>query len=296
MRFAGLIWTVNDKWNTFIQVVIGLFFGLAQPFLERIVAHLLGWICYSVELCQRSPDHAAGLEPPNESTALLGRKRVSACCCSSTYCNGHGYRIAIAKILSLIIVIFGIAHTVAGTFVTTIPTDQAALSGSRKCGVWGLRDEALPTAQDEDALVQGQKETKAGQYARDCYSPQSATSQCSIFRKPYIPTSKVESGQQCPFVNETYCIGNGFSAVKFTTGLVDAASIGVNAKKAPHFNRTTMCVPLNIYQGFVEKTSSEPGNWGYNLGSVSSDEYTSPYTFRQYGDPFTFDVRSYTMR
>jgi hypothetical protein len=292
-----LLWTVGDEWNTFLQLVIGFFFGLSQPYLERIVAHLQGWICYCVDLWQRNPDHVGGLEAPNENTALLGRKARS-CCCPSNYCNKHCSRNAIAKISSVLIVIFGIAYNVAGTFVTTFPTDEAALSGSKKCGLWGLNDNALPVAQDEDALIQGQKETRAGQYSRDCYGPQSATSldRCSIFRKPYVPTFKVETEQQCPFVNETYCTGNGFTAVKFTTDLADATSIGVNAKNAPQFNRTMMCVPLNIYQGFVEKISSQPGHWGYNLGPVSSDEYTSTYTFRQYGDPFTFDVRSYTMR
>lgn len=77
---------------------------------------------------------------------------------------------------------------------------------------------------------------------------------------------------------------------------MDARFTGVKAADPPKFNRTMMCVPLNIDQGFVKRTSDQAGHWGYNLGPVSSDEYTSNYTFRQYGDPFTFDVRSYTTR
>ena len=248
------------------------------------MAHVHGWICYWIERRWDRTDNAGGPEATDERTPLVRRQP-----------RGRKW---VAKVSSWLIIIFGIAWQIAGTFVTILPTGKVALSGSQKCGLWGLRDNALPGAQDEDALLQGQRETRAGQYARNCYGPQSATSldQCLTFSEPYIPTLRVERQQQCPFQNETYCTGHGFSAVKFTTGLVDARFTGVNAADPPKFNRTMMCVPLNIDQGFVEKTSDQAGHWGYNLGPVSSDEYTSNYTFRQYGDPFTFDVRSYTVR
>lgn len=167
--------------------------------------------------------------------------------------------------------------------MAAVPGDKAALSGSTTCGVWVLRDDANSAAQDADALVQGDKETRAGQYARDCYGPRSAASlnQCLIFRKPYVPTSKIETGQQCLFVNETYCSSTGFTAVKFSRGLADANRIGINADKAPNFNRTMMCVPLNMHPGFAERIDNQTGQWGYDFGPVSGDGYTSHFTFRQ---------------
>ena len=185
-----------------------------------------------------------------------------------------------AKVTSLLIVVFGIAYIVAGTFVTTIPTDQAALSGSMKCGVWGLVGKAQGEAQNKDALIQGQKETRAGQYARDCYGPQPAASlgQCSIFMKPYVPAFREKRKLECPFLDESYCAGDGFTAAKFTTDLADAASIGINAKRPPKFNRTTICVPLNLRQGFVERTEQPDRALGLQSWGPYIVSYLAPIT------------------
>jgi hypothetical protein len=295
-----LVWTVTHTWYTTISIVTGVSFGLVQQSVERIIVHLLAWICYIGGRGQPKPDQAG------EDTALLpdgspqksrescfSQGQGSECCSSKT----------VARISSWILISFTVAWSVAGAFVTTISADDAALSGSSRCGLWGLKDSANPVAQDEDALLHGQKETRAGQYARDCYGSQSPTSldQCLLFREQDVPTSEMRTGQQCPFANESYCSSTGATAVRFTTGLVGAIRIGINSNINPHFNRTTICVPLNMESppggpGLAEKTSDLPGYWGYNLGPVCSDEYASNYTFKQYGDPFTYDVRSYTMR
>jgi hypothetical protein len=155
------------------------------------------------------------------------------------------------------------------------PASKAVLSGSKNCGLWELTPDANGAAQDQDALIQGRKETRAGQYSRDCYGPQLAPSfdQCNLFKERSIPTAEMDMEQQCPFVNETYCQGNGYTAVRFTTGLVDASQIGINAPSAPQFNRTMMCVPLNmVYPSFyIEKIDETDGHFGYNLGPVESD-------------------------
>ena len=94
---------------------------------------------------------------------------------------------------------------------------------------------------------------------------------------------------------------DGHNAVKFTTKSVDAAYLGINTKKASSFDRTTICVPLNMRNkseggpGFVESTGPR-GFWGYDLGWLDDDESDSKYTFEQEGDPLEYDVRSYTMR
>nr|OQO18563.1 hypothetical protein B0A51_14522 [Rachicladosporium sp. CCFEE 5018] len=126
----------------------------------------------------------------------------------------------------------------------------------------------------------GSKEARAGQ----------------VFKKPYIGTLKVVVNQTCPFEEEKYCEGSEHSARIFTTGLVDAKSLGINADRTPMLNRTTMCVPLNIDAGFVQKPpgDSSIGAWEYYLGP-KGDHNETEYTFRLFGDPFDFDVRSYTM-
>ena len=264
------------------------------------MAHLLGWICYSFALWRTTSDQVRSVPSSNERMPLIAsstpQRKLKMGCWHCGSCNQHCSRVMVAKLTSLLIVVFGIAYTVAGSFVTTVPTDKSALSGSSKCGLWGLRDTAPAAVQDKDALSRGQKETRSGQYAKACYGAQAATSldQCLLFEEPFVSTSSVELEQQCPFTNDTFCIGN--AAVKFTTGLVDARVIGIRAQNGPKFRRSMICTPLNIYQGFVEKTSDQRGHWAYDLGPVNSEEYSSPYTFRQYGDPFDWDVRSYTMR
>ena len=204
------------------------------------------------------------------------------------------------RVISVCIII---AWAVAGSFVSVMPIDNAGLLASDTCGLWGLKDDANDAAQDKVALTRGRMEARAGQYARDCYPPQSTASvnQCSVFKYPLIPTFEFNRNQACPFVNETYCDDTGYTAVRFSTGLVDATRIGINTSKPPKFNRTSICVPLNLRdrdQGgpeFVER-GSEAWRWRYDLGPVGGPEDPSEYTFYQYWDPFDSDVRSYTMR
>ena len=280
--FTRWLWTTDDQGSTALKVTTGVWFGLASTPIERSLVHLLAWSLYGRELYRRRRrigererlmDHENSQRPPSYWNIFF-------------------------KSLSWLIVFSSVLWAVAGAFVPTVPTEKAARSGSDKCGLWGLKDDARPAAQDADALIQGDKETRAGLYARDCYGTRSTTSldQCLLFRDSSVPTAQMQTGQQCPFVNDTYCPGTGFTAVKFTTGLVDSTAIGINADNAPRFNRTMICSPIDIFPGLAEKTSQKAGWWGFNLGPVSSEEYSSKYTFQQYGDPFDFDVRSYTMR
>ena len=304
---AGLILTVNHTVYTTIGIVTGVAFGLVQQSLERIIVHLLAWICYGLERSESKPDQVGASEAVQEDTSPLlhhsiqkDRRRCLPSLGLRTCCSS----LTVARISSWIIISISIAWSVAGAFVTTLSADEAALSGSKTCGLWGLTDVANGAAQDVDALIQGEKETRAGQYSRDCYGPKSTISldQCLLFRNSIVPTSRIDMGQQCPFANESYCTGTGATAVRFTTGLVDAAVIGINAKTAPKFNRTTMCVPLNIEEpprgpGFVKETrKSLLGWWAHDLGPVESEQYSSKYTFEQFGDPFDYRVTSYTMR
>lgn len=202
-------------------------------------------------------------------------------------------RDVLAKLLSLI----GIAYVILSTFITSLPSEKLARSGSSECGLWGLRDDANDAAQDADALVQGQKETRAGLYARNCYGRQSSPDldQCALFAESKIEFD-MHTDQECPFVNSTYCASTGFTAVRFSTGNIDATEVGLNAQRAPKLRRTSICVPLNLDGGFVNRLSHIAGHWGYDLGPVESKEYWSDYTFVQSGDPFYYDVRAYTMR
>lgn len=85
--------------------------------------------------------------------------------------------------------------------------------------------------------------------------------------------------------------------VRFTTDLVDASHIGVRGHEPPKLNRTTLCVPLNVdANDLVYHYDDLPAHWEYNFGSVNGTLHQANYTFRQQGDPWDWDIRSYTMR
>lgn len=306
---GSTIWTVQDRLYIFITSTIGVCFGLAQPCVERVIAHIIAWVSYG---CRRLKQR---LDAPDsdETTPLLGRARPARAnatrntsfCGVRPWCGfppwfGLPPRASLAKLLSVLVLLASIAYAVAGAFVANLPSEKLARSGSANCGFWGLRDDANDAALDEDALIQGQRETRAGLYARNCYGHQENTDvdQCTIFANTSIDFSMTDK-KECPFVDSRYCAKEGFSdstAVRFSTGKVAAKHIGLNVQMSPTLNRTTVCVPLNMNGGFIYKLSDVSGNWGYDLGPVNSTEYSSNYTFEQPGDPFYYDVRAYTMR
>ena len=112
----------------------------------------------------------------------------------------------VLRIGTVIIIAFGIGWAVAGSFVTMMPNEETALVASSSCGSWGLEQNPVSEAEDKDDLILGQKETRAGQYVRNCYPPTQGANldQCSLFRNAYIPSTKIEK-HICPFVDGSYC-------------------------------------------------------------------------------------------
>lgn len=204
-------------------------------------------------------------------------------------------------ILSVVLIAISLAYSVAGSFSTTIPVESSGLSASKHCGSWSLRKDAGKEAEDDDDLIQAQKEMRAAQYGRDCYGHRSVTSpdRCTFFESQTI-TYNVQTGQECPFKDKHFCAGGGYTAARFTTGLVDASVLGINTGKPPKFNRTTICVPLDLDQGFVKEIPPDPHHhdyqYEYHLGPVNDSDYHSNYTFRMFGDPFKWDVPAYSVR
>jgi hypothetical protein len=183
-----------------------------------------------------------------------------------------------------------------------MPADSLGLSASKHCGSWSLDfKNAGNELRDNDDLLQAQKEMRAGQYGRDCYGHRSVTSpaQCAFFDNQTI-SYEVLKGQDCPFADRDICAGGGYTAVRFSTGLVEASVLGINSPKAPKFNRTTVCVPLKLKDEFVKEippdTQHRDYRYEYYFGPVSGSEHSSNYTFRTFGDPFTWDIPAYSVR
>jgi hypothetical protein len=207
-----------------------------------------------------------------------------------------------SEALSVLLILAYLAFAVAGSFATTMPADSLGLSASKHCGSWSLDfKNAGNELKDNDDLLQAQKEMRAGQYGRDCYGHRSVTSpaQCAFFDNRTI-SYEVLKGQDCPFTDRGICAGGGYTAVRFSTGLVEASVLGINSPKAPKFNRTTVCVPLELKIEFVKEippdTQHRDYRYEYYFGPVDDSEYSSNYTFRTFGDPFTWDIPAYSVR
>lgn len=207
----------------------------------------------------------------------------------------------ISMIASIMLLVLSMAFAVAGSFSSTIPADSLGLSASVDCGSWSLRTDAGKEAEDSDDLLQAQKEMRAGQYGKDCYGHRPVTNpdRCTFFNSQSIPYS-VQVGRECPFKDKNFCASGGYTAARFTTGLVDANVLGINSRRTPKFNRTSICVPLNIDQGFVRElapdTEHRDYQYEYYLGQVEDSGYHSDYTYRMFGDPFQWDVPAYSIR
>ncbi|KIW65559.1 hypothetical protein, variant [Phialophora macrospora] len=193
-----------------------------------------------------------------------------------------------------------IGWAVVSSFTTQIPASSLGLVSSTQCGSWSLRRGVDESALADDALLQSAKERRAGEYEHACYGAQSATSseECSFFRTQAIPSTVTRT--DCPFKNQSLCAGRGLQiATRFTTGRVDASVLGLNVANPPKFNRTTICVPLNMDQGFVKEIAPDKYHsdyrYEYHFGSRNDGRHTWNYTFRTAGDPFNYRVAAYSV-
>lgn len=212
--------------------------------------------------------------------------------------HGRSWKSTILSFISLIVFT---GWAVFNSVATDNPEGFLALASSKHCGSWALRRGVDERALADDALVQAAKERRAGEYEHACYGNQKATSsdECSFFAAQTIPSTVTHV--DCPFRNQSLCAGGGLQlATRFTTGRLDASLLGLNVARPPKFNRTTICVPLNLDQGFV--TEIEPDKhhrdyrYEYHLGPRHAGSSTSNYTFRTAGDPFNYRVSAYSVR
>ena len=271
----------------FIQLALGVVLGAVWPYLSHIFTRVAEWMSYG-KRCYKS--YSAGIRGDEDMPLFGERARTSRLQRSWT-----------STALSLIVIVVSIGWAVASSFATDIPADSQGLPSSEHCGSWSLKSGTGETAEADDALTRAEKEKRAGEYGRACYGYRSLTSpdKCSFFGTQSVAYDV--SSVDCPFRDKSFCAGDGINiARRFTTGLVDASLIGINVARPPKYNRTTICVPLNIDQGFVEEIPPDEFHYDYryeyHLGSTNSSGYISNYTFRTEGDPFNYRVPSYSMR
>ena len=203
----------------------------------------------------------------------------------------------------------GVTYAFGSAFITQIPADTSGLTKSDTCGLWTLRENPGPRAQDMEDLRQATKERTVAQYGRDCYGDRSSTSpdSCNFFEKDSIPYV-VETGIVCPFEDPDFC-EEPSGSVRFSTGTakesnrIEASFIGINSPSPPKFSRVTTCAPLNMTKPpkhYIKRI--EPNTWNpypqyaYDLGPVGGLRHQDEYTFRTLGFAFKWDMPGYSLR
>ena len=175
-------------------------------------------------------------------------------------------------IMEIILLITTYAGFLACGVVTAyLATDSKALSTNSKCGLY-VPSSNLSQSQDVLGPFAFQAQLDSAKLAESCYDTESGANDCNFFVQQSIPYTP--SDDPCPFV-DGMCHENMSSASQFSTGPIDAATVGINAPRTWQFQRNTTCVPLNRNETYIT-TSEKDGIYThtYNYGSSNGLPFT----------------------
>ena len=215
--------------------------------------------------------------------------------CIKHVCRGDKRWLGVIVVIIFVLIIVFVAWTIVGIISANIASDRTGLSSSQHCGIWQFDDNAGDDAAYRDDLYNRQKEERASQYARNCYSnPHAADSlSCKIFYNQSIDF-ETKTQQHCPFPSPELCFDGLYSAISFDTGLVDGSLIGINSDPTYRFRRRTTCSPLNMSEPYISRHSEdkEDNMYYYNYGSLDDTDFT----FNTSGYPFDWLVPVYSAK
>jgi hypothetical protein len=289
------LWTSAnaDKWTNFLGILVTI--GLARLF--RIVLrslHLYSLPRRSSNECQSSGPRETGLRifEPEETAAEAfawhrildaledfssGRIRMQS---DARLQSNFVWRSCVNLLLGLSSLAFYVAILICGVVTAYIATDSIALSDHPHCGIY------IPNATDyeaKSAIVQSYEwdlQEESRNWAQTCYGAERGTDGCNYFVNQEIPYT-VDRNAACPFQTADLCHGNGANSIRFTTGAVSGALLGVNAPKVYEFNKTTSCSPLNMNRTYIDFYKQVGTTWSFryyygpsvNIGNASFQTY-----------------------
>lgn len=307
----------TDYGATIYKTVVAVCLTLAGPYIFRIVTVSFNLACkwwdghqdeerrplMSNSNPENEPAHGRAQQSIGEifKTSRGGRDLVANSFKYLYYAGAeHGSWLIVA---STVVLGCFVALVVAGVFSEKAFIGKAALWSSKNCGIWMFDSEnAGDTAAARADLMDREKESRAGDYVKDCYEEPNrmSGSRCNFFYRPNI-TYSTSYSWECPFQDTGVCAGSQ-QAITFDTGLVDAADIGVNSKATYNFHKVTTCAPLSIEYPYVEnQTHNGSTTYYYNYGKIVDYEIDPPmiirnYTYSTTGNPFEWLAPVYDVR
>lgn len=208
-----------------------------------------------------------------------------------------GCQVVLLAFVAIIMAVLWVGRVIGGIFAAEVMTDGTALWSSQHCGVWAFdSDNSGDSAATRQDVLDREKESRAGDYAKSCYdTPHVLQSMsCTFFHQPNISFSSSYT-YVCPFEDPGLCV-KGAPAVTFDTGLVEASRIGINAppEDTYKFRRSSTCAPLSVDFPYVKsKDMNGTTAFDYYYGQISDGVYGRESTFSSVGSPFNVRLPSY---
>ncbi|KAF2739353.1 hypothetical protein EJ04DRAFT_572940 [Polyplosphaeria fusca] len=203
------------------------------------------------------------------------------------------------SIANISITLASLGVIVGGIYSAELRTTGPAKLASQECGLWLFdRDQAGDEAATRAGIIDLGKETRAAEYAANCYGELSAfdAARCDFFYNRRLSFSSPHYTNDCPFANQI-CRQN--QTVAFDTAITDANKIGINSKIAPKFRRNTKCTPLSMEYPYIQnKTENGTTTYYYYYGEKPGKDSGTNFTYVTEGDPWdrlapVYDVFTY---
>jgi hypothetical protein len=285
---------------------VGIWLSLSAKYLKTILANFALYIhLYWHKETPTSPESTPLLALPESpaQTSKLEKARKRAKVLAKVYKDGGGVRdfcyvLCFDKDLSpkyrglLCLFVFFLSlamvgFIILGVYVARIKANGPAILHSEKCGLWVFDrhsggDEAASRAGIRDL----KKETRAGEYAQNCYGTPDMFDaiQCNFLYRSRLSFSPAQYTTDCPFQNEI-CSQN--QTVTFETDTIDASELGINSPHSPKFHRRTSCTPLSMEYPFIQnQTHNGTTTYYYYYGEKPLHDPPLNYTYTTTGDPY----------
>ncbi|KAF3761992.1 hypothetical protein M406DRAFT_74910 [Cryphonectria parasitica EP155] len=321
---TGLWWDFNsnqwkllleEHWASILTTTLGVVLAISGPYLFKIglfliinAARFIDWASQVRRRTKQDPESQSLLrhkQQPSardflEQTKDVGGVREFFQPLRKASRQTSGYHFVPLILVYIILVALWIGRVIGGVFAAKVMTDGVALWYSPRCGVWEFdSDNSGDGAASRHDVFDRGKESRAGDYAKSCYSPPHAFQSmfCNFFYQPNISFSTSSWTYECPFKDRNLCM-KGTQAVTFDTGLVDASLLGINAppEETYKFRRSSTCTPLSIGSPYVRSKDVNGSTvFDYYYGQIHDGENVKESTFSSTGNPFNIRLPAYNV-
>jgi len=250
-----------------------------------------------------SHEHGARDESPADIFALHSMEKLGMAIAMLKYlCQPGRRRYWTGVSFIWVAVVAFISMTALSIWMSALVMDDStALWSSEHCGVYDYDESNGESGQARNDIDNLNKEAKAGDYAKSCYSPYgpytpfdvSYPMRCDTFYRPSIKF-KNKTTPHCGHFPGSIC-KPGTLSITFDTGITDSSELGLNVKTPYKFRREATCSVLNL-DNHVEKVVEGNGTTKYYYNYGRKYAPATNHTFYTIGTPFDAPASGYSVK